>query len=160
MKGIRLDIAQWKRPSPESAPCHAKAAGLYMICTLSKHAAEAKGYQDALMYDYRGYVAEATGANMFFVRDGKVHTPTPDCFLNGITRQSVIALAKARQIEVIERHIMPEELATFTEAFLCGTGAEVTPISEIGPYKFTPAKISQTLMEDYAAEVRGEPKAA
>ena len=160
MKGIRLDIAQWKRPSPESAPCHAKAAGLYMICTLSKHAAEAKGYQDALMFDYRGYVAEATGANMFFVKDGKLHTPTPDCFLNGITRQSVIDLAKARQIEVIERHIMPEELSTFTEAFLCGTGAEVTPISEIGPYKFTPAKISQTLMEDYAAEVRGERKQA
>jgi len=160
MKGIRLDIASWKRPSPESAPCHAKAAGLYMICTLSKHAAEAKGYQDALMFDYRGYVAEATGANMFFVKDGKVHTPTPDCFLNGITRQSVIALAKARQIEVIERHIMPEELSTFTEAFLCGTGAEVTPISEIGPYKFTPAAISQTLMEDYAAEVRGERKKA
>ena len=160
MKGIRLDIASWKRPSPESAPCHAKAAGLYMICTLSKHAAEAKGYQDALMFDYRGYVAEATGANMFFVKDGKLHTPTPDCFLNGITRQSVIDLAKARQIEVIERHIMPEELSTFTEAFLCGTGAEVTPISEIGPYKFTPAKISQTLMEDYAAEVRGERKQA
>ena len=160
MKGIRLDIAQWKRPSPESAPCHAKAAGLYMICTLSKHAAEAKGYQDAMMYDYRGYVAEATGANMFFVKDGKLHTPTPDCFLNGITRQSVIDLAKARQIEVVERHILPEELATFSEAFLCGTGAEVTPISEIGPYKFTPAKISQTLMEDYAAEVRGEKKKA
>lgn len=160
MKGIRLDIAQWKRPSPESAPCHAKAAGLYMICTLSKHAAEAKGYQDAMMYDYRGYVAEATGANMFFVKDGKLHTPTPDCFLNGITRQSVIDLAKARQIEVVERHILPEELSTFSEAFLCGTGAEVTPISEIGPYKFTPAKISQTLMEDYAAEVRGEKKKA
>jgi len=160
MKGIRLDIATWKRPSPESAPCHAKAAGLYMICTLSKHAAEAKGYQDALMFDYRGYVAEATGANLFFVKHGEVHTPTPDCFLNGITRQSVIALAKARQIEVIERHIMPEELSTFTEAFLCGTGAEVTPISEIGPYTFTPAKISQMLMEDYAAEVRGEAKAA
>ena len=160
MKGIRLDIASWKRPSPESAPCHAKAAGLYMICTLSKHAAEAKGYQDALMFDYRGYVAEATGANMFFVKDGKLHTPTPDCFLNGITRQSVIDLAKARQIEVVERHIMPEELASFSEAFLCGTGAEVTPISEIGPYTFTPAKISQTLMEDYAAEVRGERKKA
>ncbi len=160
MKGIRLDIAQWKRPSPESAPCHAKAAGLYMICTLSKHAAEAKGYQDAMMFDYRGYVAEATGANIFFVKDGKLITPTPDCFLNGITRQSVIDLAKARQIEVVERHIMPEELSTFSEAFLCGTGAEVTPISEIGPYKFTPARISQTLMEDYAAEVRGERKKA
>ncbi len=114
MKGIRLDISDWKRPSPESAPCHAKAAGLYMICTLSKHAAEAKGYQDAMMYDYRGYVSEATGANMFFVKDGRIHTPLPDCFLNGITRQSVIALARSLQIEVIERHIMPEELATFT----------------------------------------------
>ena len=155
MKGIRLDIAEWKRPSPESAPCHAKAAGLYMICTLSKHAAEAKGYQDAMMFDYRGYVAEATGANLFFVKDGKVHTPTPDCFLNGITRQSVIALAKARQLEVIERHIMPEELAGFQEAFLCGTGAEVTPISEIGPYTFKPGAISEALMGDYAAEVRG-----
>ncbi|MCC6921209.1 MAG: branched-chain amino acid aminotransferase [Alphaproteobacteria bacterium] len=155
MKGIKLDVSDWKRPSPESAPCHAKAAGLYMICTLSKHAAEAKGYQDALMYDYRGYVAEATGANMFFIRDGKIHTPTPDCFLNGITRQSVIDLARARQIEVIERHIMPDELGSFTEAFLCGTGAEVTPISEIGPHRYTPAALSRTLMDDYAAEVRG-----
>jgi branched-chain amino acid aminotransferase len=108
------------------------------------------------MYDYRGYVAEATGANLFFVKDGKLHTPTPDCFLNGITRQSVIDLARARQIEVVERHIMPEELGTFTEAFLCGTGAEVTPISEIGPHRYTPAGISRALMDDYAAEVRGE----
>ena len=155
MKGIRLDISDWKRPSPESAPCHAKAAGLYMICTLSKHAAEAKGYQDAMMYDYRGYVSEATGANMFFVKDGRIHTPLPDCFLNGITRQSVIALARSLQIEVIERHIMPEELATFSECFITGTAAEVTPVSEIGPYTFKPAAISERLMGDYAAEVRG-----
>ena len=156
MKGIRLDIAQWKRPSPESAPCHAKAAGLYMICTLSKHAAEAQGYQDAMMYDYRGFVAEATGANMFFIKDGKIHTPTPDCFLNGLTRQTLIEVAKSRQIEVIERHIMPEELSTFSECFITGSAAEVTPVSEIGPYTFTPAKLSQTLMEDYSATVRGE----
>ncbi|MFO1237584.1 MAG: branched-chain amino acid aminotransferase [Alphaproteobacteria bacterium] len=155
MKGIRLDISDWKRPSPESAPCHAKAAGLYMICTLSKHAAEAKGYQDAMMYDYRGYVSEATGANMFFVKDGRIHTPLPDCFLNGITRQSVIALARSLQIEVIERHIMPEELATFTECFITGTAAEVTPVSEIGPYRFTPAAMSERLMGDYSAMVRG-----
>ena len=155
MKGIRLDISDWKRPSPESAPCHAKAAGLYMICTLSKHAAEAKGYQDAMMYDYRGYVSEATGANMFFVKDGRIHTPLPDCFLNGITRQSVIALARSLQIEVIERHIMPEELATFTECFITGTAAEVTPVSEIGPYTFKPAAISERLMGDYSAMVRG-----
>ena len=156
MKGIRLDIASWKRPSPESAPCHAKAAGLYMICTLSKHAAEAKGYHDAMMYDYRGYVAEATGANIFFVQDGKLLTPTPDCFLNGITRQSVIALAKARQIPVIERHIKPEELAGFSECFLTGTAAEVTPVSEIGPYKFKPGQVTETLLNDYNADVNRE----
>jgi branched-chain amino acid aminotransferase len=156
MKGIRLDIAKYKRPSPESAPCHAKAAGLYMICTLSKHAAEAKGYQDALMYDYRGYVAEATGANMFFIKDGKIHTPLPDCFLNGLTRQSVIALAQKHQIEVIERHIMPEELGTFEECFLTGTAAEVTPVSEIGPYTFKPGAMTEKLMTAYSAEVRGQ----
>lgn len=154
MKGIKLDIATWKRPSPESAPCHAKAAGLYMICTLSKHEAERKGYQDALMYDYRGYVAEATGANVFFIRDGEIHTPTPDCFLNGLTRQSVIALARARQIKVVERHIMPEELPTFSECFIVGTAAEVTPVSEIGPYRYVPGDISRMLLDDYAAETR------
>jgi len=154
MKGIKLDIATWKRPSPESAPCHAKAAGLYMICTLSKHEAERKGYQDALMYDYRGYVAEATGANVFFIRDGEIHTPTPDCFLNGLTRQSVIALARARQIKVVERHIMPEELPTFSECFIVGTAAEVTPVSEIGPYRYVPGDISRMLLDDYAVETR------
>jgi len=152
LKGIRLDIAQWRRPAPDTAPFEAKAAGLYMICTMSKHAAEAKGYADALMLDYRGLVAEATGANMFFVKDGALHTPTPDCFLNGITRQSVMALAKARQIPVIERHIEPGELDGFSECFLTGSAAEVTPVSEIGPHRFTPGQISETLMNDYSAD--------
>lgn len=149
IKGIRLDRAKFRRPDPATIPCFAKAAGLYMICTLSKHAAEENGYADALMLDYRGHVAEATGANVFFIKDGVIHTPTPDCFLNGITRQTVIDLAKARQIEVIERTIMPEEMADFEECFLTGTAAEVTPVSEIGEYKFTPGQISIDLMEDY-----------
>jgi branched-chain amino acid aminotransferase len=153
MKGIRLTISDWKRPAPDTAPTDAKAAGLYMICTISKHAAEAKGFHDAIMFDYRGYVAEATGANAFFVQDGKLHTPIADCFLNGITRRSVMALAKARQIPVIERHIKPEELAGFSECFLTGTAAEVTPVSEIGPYKFKPGQITETLMNDYIADV-------
>jgi len=114
MKGAKLDISKWKRPSPETIPCFAKASGLYMICTMSKHAAEAKGCSDAMMFDYRGYVAEATGANMFFVKDGEVHTPKPDCFLNGITRQTVVGMLKDRQIKVHERHIMPEELESFS----------------------------------------------
>jgi branched-chain amino acid aminotransferase len=153
MKGIRLTISDWKRPSPETIPYKAKAAGLYMICTLSKHKAEAEGYHDALMYDYRGLVAEATGANVFFVDDGKLVTPTPDCFLNGVTRRSVMALARARQIPVVERHIRPEELGGFSECFLTGSAAEVTPVSEIGPHRFTPARITETLMEDYMADV-------
>ena len=154
LKGIRLDISQWRRPAPDTAPTQAKAAGLYMICTICKHAAEAKGFGDALMLDYRGLVAEATGANMFFVKDGRLHTPTPDCFLDGITRRSVIALAKQRQIPVHERQITRDELETFEECFLTGTAAEVTPVSEIGPYRFKPGKISETLMNDYAEEVR------
>jgi branched-chain amino acid aminotransferase len=153
MKGIRIDIADWKRPAPDCAPCKAKAAGLYMICTLSKHAAETKGYADALMLDYRGFVAEGTGANIMFVKDGTLHTPTPDCFLNGITRRTVEALAKKRQIPVVERHIEPKELADFSEAFFAGTAAEVTPISEIGPYKFKPGAITETLMKDYSEDV-------
>ena len=153
MKGIRLAISDWRRPAPDTAPTKAKAAGLYMICTMSKHAAEAKGYHDAMMWDYRGYVAEATGANAFFVQDGKLFTPTPDCFLDGITRRSVIALAKARQIPVVERHIKPEELSGFSECFLTGTAAEVTPVSEIGPYRFKPGQITETLMTDYIADV-------
>src|SRR5690606_22476429 len=158
LKGIRLDIAEYRRPDPRTAPSRSKAAGLYMICTLSKHAAEAKGYADALMLDWRGQVAEATGANVFFVKDGKIHTPTPDCFLDGITRRTVIDLAKARGLEVIERAIMPEELEGFEQAFLTGTAAEVTPVSEIGPYRFEVGEIARTLMEDYMAEV--QPKRA
>jgi len=154
LKGIRLDISEWRRPAPDTAPTKAKAAGLYMICTLSKHAAESRGYADALMLDYRGLVAEATGANIFFVKDGALITPIADCFLNGITRQSVIALARARQIPVVERHIEPAELASFTECFITGTAAEVTPVSEIGPYKFKPGQITETLMNDYAEDVR------
>lgn len=154
-KGIRLDISEWRRPDPATIPCDAKAAGLYMICTLSKHAAEKKGYADALMFDYRGLVAEATGANIFFVdKDGALHTPTPDCFLDGITRRTVIGLAKKRQIKVIERAIKPEEMADFKECFIVGTAAEVTPVSEIGPYKFTPSDTTLTLADDYTAEVQ------
>ena len=150
MKGITLDIADWKRPSAESAPVHAKAAGLYMICTLSKHAAEKKGFQDALMLDYRGYVAEATGANVFFLMDdGKLHTPLADCFLNGITRQTVIGLAKDAGIEVVERHIKPEEMAQATECFLTGTAAEVTPVSQIQDYSFTPGNTTRMLVDRY-----------
>ncbi len=150
LKGIRLDMAKYRRPSPETAPCHAKAAGLYMICTLSKHEAEGKGYADAMMLDYRGQVAEATGANMFFVKDGVIHTPTPDCFLDGITRRTVMDLARQRGIEIIERAIMPDELEGFSECFITGTAAEVTPVSEIGPYRFAPSDISKNLMSDYA----------
>ncbi|WOR14794.1 branched-chain amino acid aminotransferase [Hyphomonas sp. FCG-A18] len=150
MKGIRMTHAQWKRPSPESAPSHAKAAGLYMICTLSKHAAENAGYADALMLDYRGHVAEATGANIFFIRDGALHTPTPDCFLNGITRQTAMKLAEARQIEVVERTIMPDELGTFSECFITGSAAEITPVAEIGEFTYKPSHISEALVTDYA----------
>lgn len=150
MNGITLQISKWKRPSPETEPVHAKAAGLYMICTLSKHQAEADGFQDALMMDYRGQIAEATGANVFFVmNDGKIHTPTPDCFLDGITRRTVIDLAKKRGYEVVERAIMPEEMANATECFLTGTAAEVTPVSVIGDYKFKPGEICRHMMEDY-----------
>jgi len=158
LKGIRLDLSEWRRPDPRTIPSKAKAAGLYMICTLSKHAAENKGYADALMLDWRGQVAEATGANVFFVKDGVIHTPLPDCFLNGITRQTVIGLARARGLEVVERAIMPEEMADFTECFLTGSAAEVTPVSEIGPYRFTPGEITRALMQDYTDAVT--PKAA
>jgi branched-chain amino acid aminotransferase len=153
MKGIRLDIADYRRPDPACAPVHSKAAGLYMICTISKHKAEKKGYADAVMFDWLGRVAECTGANIFFTAGGKIHTPIADCFLDGITRKTVIGLARHRQIEVIERRIMPEEMKTFDECFICGTAAEVTPVSEIGPYKFTPGKISEILIHDYAAAV-------
>ena len=156
LKGIRLDMADYRRPSPETAPCHAKAAGLYMICTLSKHAAESKGYADALMLDWRGRVAEATGANVFFVDSGVLHTPEPDCFLDGITRRTVMDLARARGLEIVERAIMPEEMENFSECFITGTAAEVTPVSEIGPYKFTPGDISINLLNDYLALVGGD----
>jgi len=154
LKGIRLEISQWRRPAPDTAPTKAKAAGLYMICTMSKHDAESRGYADAMMLDYRGYVAEATGANIFFSENGRLHTPIADCFLNGITRQSIMALARARQIPVIERHIKPEELEGFEECFLTGSAAEVTPVSEIGPYRFQPGRMCETMMHAYQADVR------
>ena len=157
LKGIRMDMAEWRRPDPATAPCKSKAAGLYMICTLSKHAAEAKGYADALMLDYRGQIAEATGANIFFVKDGVLHTPTPDCFLDGITRRTVIDLARDRQIKLVERAIMPDEMSEFEQCFITGTAAEVTPVSEIGPYNFQVGEITKTLMEDYMRVV--QPKA-
>ena len=156
MRGITLDIAKWKRPSPESAPVHAKAAGLYMICTLSKHEAEKKGFQDALMLDYRGYVAEATGANVFFIDEGgTLHTPIPDCFLNGITRQTVIRLAESLQMKVVERHLKPEELDAMKECFLTGTAAEVTPVARIGDYSFTPSDACRQLVTAYDDLVNG-----
>lgn len=154
MKGIRLMVAPWRRPAPDTAPTEAKAAGLYMICTLSKHAAEAAGFQDALMMDWRGQVAEATGANIFFVRDGVIHTPYPDCFLNGITRQTVIGLARARGIEVQERAIWPSELANFSEVWLTGSAAEITPVAEIAGLKFKPGQITEQLMADFSALTR------
>jgi branched-chain amino acid aminotransferase len=160
MKGIRLDMAEWRRPDPRTAPAKAKAVGLYMICTLSKHTAERKGYADALMLDWRGQVAECTGANIFFVKNGELHTPTPDCFLDGITRQTVIGLAQHRQIKVIERVIMPEEMAGFEQCFIVGTAAEVTPVSEIGPYRFEIGEITKTLRNDYLAEVLPKKAAA
>jgi branched-chain amino acid aminotransferase len=149
MKGLRLQIADWRRPGPETAPVRSKAAGLYMICTLAKHKAERQGYEDALMLDWRGFVAEATGANIFFFADGKLHTPIPDCFLDGITRRTVIGLARARQIEVVERYIKPEEMASFEECFITGTAAEVTPVREIDGYRFTPGRVCRALMEDF-----------
>lgn len=160
LKGIRLDIAEYRRPDPRTAPSKSKAAGLYMICTLSKHAAEAKGYADAMMLDWRGQVAEATGANIFFVKGDKLLTPTPDCFLNGITRQTIIEIANRRGIKVEERAIMPEELEGFDESFICGTAAEVTPVAEIGPYTFTPGEMTRALMDAYAAEVHPSLRAA
>ncbi len=154
LRGIRLKTAAWRRPAPDTAPIDAKAAGLYMICTLSKHAAEDEGYDDALMLDWRGRVAEATGANIFLVRDGELHTPTPDCFLDGITRRTVIDLARARGISLIERTIMPDELAGADEVFITGTAAEVTPVREIDRHNYQVGPVTRQLMEDYDAEVR------
>ncbi|MDH5797978.1 MAG: branched-chain amino acid aminotransferase [Paracoccaceae bacterium] len=154
MKGAKLDISKWKRPSPETIPVHAKAAGLYMICTISKHAAEAKGCSDSLFMDYRGYVAEATGANIFFVKDGEVHTPKPDCFLNGLTRQTVIGMLKDRQIKVNERHIDPAEMESFEQCWLTGTAAEVTPVGQIGDYNFEVGSLTREIAESYEKLVR------
>ena len=159
-KGIRLTYAKYKRPSPETAPTSSKAAGLYMICTISKHAAEKEGYSDALMLDWRGYIAETTSANIFLIRDGVIHTPKPDCFLDGITRRSVIGLAQKMGFEVVERHIPGEELGTFSEVFVTGTAAEVTPVGEIGEHRFTPGNITFSLMDDFSKMVRRQLVAA
>ena len=152
-KGLRLTFAHYRRPDPRTAPAKSKATGLYMICTIEKHKAERAGYADALMLDWRGQVAEATGANVFFVKDGVLHTPIPDCFLDGITRRTVIGLAKQRGLKVVERVIMPEELAGFSECFITGTAAEVTPVAEIGQYRFAVGDITRMLMNDYSAFV-------
>jgi branched-chain amino acid aminotransferase len=153
--GIRLDIAPWRRPAPYTAPTESKAAGLYMICTLSKQHAESRGFNDALMFDWRGRVAEATGANIFFVADGTLHTPVPDCFLDGITRRTIMDLARRRGIDVQERAIWPEELASFEQAFLTGTAAEVTPIQSIGPWNFEVGNLTLQLQRDYDDLVLG-----
>lgn len=156
LKGIKLAMADFRRPDPATIPAKAKAAGLYMICTLEKHKAEANGYADAMMLDWRGRVAECTGANIFFVKDGVIHTPTPDCFLDGITRRSVIELARRRGYDIVERVVMPDELSSFSECFITGTAAEVTPVSAIGSYNFQPGEITETLLNDYMAEVQPE----
>lgn len=153
-RGIRMKTSKWRRPSPDTAPVKAKAAGLYMICTLSRHSVEPDGYDDALMLDWRGQIAEATGANIFLAQGGELHTPTPDCFLDGITRRTVIELAQKRNYKVVERAIMPEELAVTDEVFLTGTAAEVTPVSEIDQYNFEVGPITRQLMDDYEKEVR------
>jgi branched-chain amino acid aminotransferase len=160
LKGIRLDLAEYRRPDPKTAPCLAKAAGLYMICTISKHRAEKRGYADAMMLDWQGRVAECTGANIFFIKDGKIHTPIADCFLAGITRATAMELARRRNIDVIERRIMPEELSGFSECFITGSAAEVTAVAEIADWKFTPGRTTQQLMDDYTAEVQPKGKAA
>ena len=160
LKGIKLDLAEYRRPDPMTSPCLAKAAGLYMICTISKHRAERRGFADAMMLDWQGRVAECTGANIFFVKDGKIHTPIADCFLAGITRATAISLAKKRGIEVIERRVMPDELSTFSECFITGTAAEVTAVSQIAQWNFNPGGITKQLMDDYTAEVQPKGKAA
>jgi branched-chain amino acid aminotransferase len=160
MKGIRLDIAEYRRPDPATAPARSKAAGLYMICTISKHRAERRGYADALMYDWQGRVAECTGANVFFIKDGVLHTPIADCFLAGLTRETVIEIAKRRGVEVAERRIMPEELPSFSECFITGTAAEITPVGEIGAHKYTPGNLTGALIDDFTAAVQPKAKAA
>jgi branched-chain amino acid aminotransferase len=154
LKGIKLDLAEYRRPDPKTAPVSAKAAGLYMICTISKHRAERRGYADALMLDWQGRVAECTGANIFFIKDGNIHTPIADCFLDGITRQTVIELARRRGIEVIERRILPDELSGFPECFITGSAAEITAVGEIADWRFAPGSITFQLMDDYSAEVQ------
>ena len=156
LRGIRMTWAAWRRPAPDTAPTKSKAAGLYMICTLSKHAAEQAGCNDALMLDWRGQIAEATGANIFLVQDGKIHTPTPDCFLDGITRRTVIGLARKAGIPVIERAIMPEELASTQEVFITGTAAEVTPVAEIGQHHFQVGQVTRRLVADFDKLVRAD----
>jgi branched-chain amino acid aminotransferase len=160
MKGIRLDIADYRRPDPATAPALAKAAGLYMICTISKHRAERRGYADALMFDWQGRVAECTGANVFFVKSGTIHTPIADCFLAGITRATVIDLARQRGFEVVERRILPAELSEFDECFITGTAAEVTPVGEIGPRRYKPGALTAALIDAYTEEVNPRTKAA
>jgi branched-chain amino acid aminotransferase len=158
MKGIRLCMAPWKRPDPETIPCKSKGAGLYMICTMSKHDAENRGFNDALMLDYRGQIAECTGAHVFFIRDGELHTPTNDILLDGITHKTVMALAKKRNIKVNKRDIWPDELASFSECFIVGTAAEITPVRSIDDYKYTPGDITENLVEDYDRLVHGKLK--
>ncbi len=160
LKGIRIGLAKYRRPDPATAPAKAKAIGLYMICTIEKHRAERAGFADALMLDWRGRVAECTGANIFLIKDGVMHTPVPDCFLDGITRRSVIGLARGRGIEVVERAIVPDELSSFSECFITGTAAEVTPVSEIGDMKFKPGQITETLLNDFMALVQPKKRAA
>ena len=156
LKGIKLNISKWKRPDPSTAPVNTKAAGLYMICTLSKHEAERQGFDDSLMLDYRGYIAEATGANIFFVKDEELHTPIADCFLNGITRQTIITIAKEKGINVIEKRIKLQDLKNYQECFVTGTAAEVTPVNQIGDYKFTPGLICKNLIENYTVLTKNQ----
>ena len=158
MKGVRLGMAPWRRPHPQTAPTASKAAGLYMIGTMSKHAAEAAGFDDALMLDWRGYVSEATGANIFLVMDGELHTPVPDCFLDGITRRTVMDLARRQQIRVVERTIEESELPRASEVFLAGTAAEVTPVRQIADHHYTPGPITARLLHDYEQLVRQPPE--
>jgi branched-chain amino acid aminotransferase len=158
MKGVRLGLASWKRPHPETAPTASKASGLYMIGTLAKHEAAAQGFDDAFMLDWRGQLSEATGANAFFVIDGEIHTPTPDCFLDGITRRTVMSIARGHQMKVVERAMPASDLARATEVFLAGTAAEVTPVRRIGEHEYTPGRITETLMRDYDALVRMSPE--
>jgi branched-chain amino acid aminotransferase len=159
-KGIRIALAEHRRPDPRTAPALAKASCLYAICTIEKHRAERKGYADALMHDWQERVAECTGANIFFMKDGKIHTPIADCFLDGITRQTAIMLARRRGIEVIERRILPAELDGFSECFITGTAAEITAVSEIAHWKFTPGAMTMQLADDYTAEVQPKGNAA